>query len=318
MDTPSRKSTEQQQLQHSGDLGLEKPVDYFDKTQLPQAFEQHLTDSAGNVIVPDSDSIASLAPETEAPKKNRKLMIALGGGAAAIAVAAGAIFSVSALNQPEKSEPIATAPADPSETSEPTNNEIDTPSETTFEVIGLPSVEELQVKSNLSDQEIASGFLNIISEQDMAGANKEMNDLQYEGDNQFLDQTQYSEKIAESASPIFAEALYGDNQNNPEIQAAIAESIKDNANVLEVHFSTYGSQNTEQYKQELQLISLDSVVENDDGTITYTATVQQNSNESETIIQGSNNGYLMEMEITVDKSGDIAHLTKPAIFVEKQ
>lgn len=104
MDSPSRKSTEEK-LQHSGDLGLEKPEVIFGSTKLPEAFKEHLTDTSGNVIVPDSiEALGSQEPpvnantlkqtsEHEAPKKGfKKRILAIGAGV--VAVAAGGALAI--------------------------------------------------------------------------------------------------------------------------------------------------------------------------------------------------------------------------------
>lgn len=93
MDSPSRKSTEEKQIPHSGNLGLEKPQVIFDKTTLPEALRGPLTDDRGDIIVPDSP--AGLA-EKEAPKKKRRGLIA-GVAIGATAAVAGAALAFGTL-----------------------------------------------------------------------------------------------------------------------------------------------------------------------------------------------------------------------------
>lgn len=119
MDTPSRKSIEEKQLQHSGDLGLEQPGTLYGSTPLPEAFNKHLTDTSGNVIVPEDPS--SLSPvETEAPKKrHNRLVLGLGAGAAAIAAGTALVVG---LMLP-KGDTVGTVPEDETgSTSQPVDN----------------------------------------------------------------------------------------------------------------------------------------------------------------------------------------------------
>lgn len=118
MDSPSRKSTEEK-LQHSGDLGLEKPEVIFGSTKLPEAYAEHLTNDKGEVIVPDNiEALGNQQPpinadslkrtsEHEAPKKGFKGRLLVIGGAVVATLTAGALAI--GLNLP-KSDDAGTPP----------------------------------------------------------------------------------------------------------------------------------------------------------------------------------------------------------------
>lgn len=191
-------------------------------------------------------------------------------------------------------------------------------SERAFEVIGLPTLEELQVQSDQGDIEIAQGFTTIYSDWGMAGANKEMaNDLRIKNGNEYLSLIEYTTKVAEASEPVFSEAAYGDLVNDPAVQESIKFKKELHRQILEVNYQTYGSQNTEPYSQKIAFISLDSVTENSDGTVTYISTVETDSNSNENIVEGTNDGHQMTATYIVDKSEPVAHLTAPAIFSAK-
>lgn len=105
MDKPSNKSLEQQ-LPQSVDLGIEKPKNEYDNTSLKEAFTTHLTDTDGNVIIPEPNAIPrheidteETSTDTEQGKSPRSRFWKIGGVvAAATATAALAI----GLNLPKE------------------------------------------------------------------------------------------------------------------------------------------------------------------------------------------------------------------------
>ncbi len=303
---------ETQNLPHSGNLPdslREAPVRDFDKTSLHEANENKL------LVTPDS--AADLIGNNPNKKSRKGLMI--GVGAAGLAIAAGAVFGINAANQaPEQAAPAPAAPAEPGEPAEPNGEVAEQPAQNGLEVAGLPTVSELEVSSELPDAEVAEGFVSLFSEWGMAGANEEMRDLSYEGDYPNLSLSEYGELVAETSAPVFAAAAYGDYINDPAIQESISEQIDYNAVIIQGHIQTYGQQSDETFYQYVNFVSLDSVTENADGTVTYVSTVEQDSNRSQNIIEGDNDGYLMNATFTVDKSTPIAHLAKAAEFTPKQ
>lgn len=160
MDRPSKKSLEQE-VPHSGDLGLEKPTKEFDKTTLEEAYTTHLTDTDGNVIIPNPEEVSLHETETDTkettPGKKRRNPWAIGGIATATVGAVTGVALAIGLNLPKEDTsqaqdnvpepdtkptsqvtPEQTAPAPaPVETSEPSQEQtplaIETAESATFE-----------------------------------------------------------------------------------------------------------------------------------------------------------------------------------------
>lgn len=186
--------------------------------------------------------------------------------------------------------------------------------EAEFTVAELPTLEELQVSSEQSDEDIAKGIVNIYSEWNNAGGNKTMFEQSVEGDNGYLGLSEYSVKVAEASAPVFAEALYGDDISDPEIASSIENRISHNAEILHRNYQTYGPQNEASFYLKLDLQSLNNVTENADGTTTYEVTLISDANNDENIVEGNNDDYSFNTSFIVDKSTPVVHLTKAADF----
>jgi len=179
-----------------------------------------------------------------------------------------------------------------------------------------PSVEDLRVASSGSEDEIVAGIVRVLSEWGMAGANEQLYDLQFEGEYLYMSLPEYSAEIAKQTARPFEAALY-DGAESPEIAAAITEQLARVAEIAEAHFQTYGDQNEERYQQRVELLSVDSVTDNFDGTFTYQASVVETNNSTSNLVVDGDLTHEMYLYATVDISGDYAYLTKPLIYTAK-
>lgn len=167
-----------------------------------------------------------------------------------------------------------------------------------FVVPGLPTSEQLVVSSGLTPEETASGLVDIISAWGMGGANRAAHEYRYEGDNSFLTEDEYMSKVTAQVADVFADALYGPSAlENPDLTESIADLQRINGEVIDAHYKTYGT--TIQYVQDLNMVSLDSVVDSEDGTKTYLITVERYDNGGEyNIVSGSGSGSRYTFDIT--------------------
>lgn len=319
MDNPTNnQNTGTEQVPHSGNLpdGLkEQPVNDYDKTSLQAAYA--LTDDSGEYVIKTPSTVAELIPK----KSKNKLFITLGATAAGILVASGAIFGINAINNDTdtpKGGPVAEAPADPSEPAAPIETEAPVEEAPGFEVFGLPTVAEIEISANQTDEQIAENLISVISQWGMTGANREMMVYQTEGnngDNGYLSLSEFLTKVGEQVNPVFEEALYGENASNPEFQEAIALQEKTHAEILGANYQTYGSQNAAPYYQKLNFDDLDGAFPNDDGTTTLLIGVHREDNGDENIVAGSANGYEMEATLIYEVVDGKVKLAKPPTFV---
>ncbi len=272
------RNTEAEQLAHSGDLGLEKPERDFDNTTLPEAFEKHLTDTGGNVIVPDN--AAAVAPEKEAPKKRGKLYAI---GAAALAGIAGVSLAVG-LNLP-KGDHDGTAPTpDDKATNQPSEAPSPTPE------IKVPTIEQLEIPSGLDPEAVGkliiedrlSGWSNASAENDL---------LQYSIDKNESWDTLIPE-LAEKNAEVYGPALFGpDYKNGQYINQKDVDNFKlVNETTLKWYVATQWSHdqkpdNKEGYRQWMTVNSVEQLNDgnpNDDTrTILVNYTDHSNSDKNE-------------------------------------
>jgi hypothetical protein len=290
----------------------ENVVRVYDKTTLDAAYYD------------DKIKTPKTAAELSPDKKSKKgLFIKLGATAASLLVAASAVFVgvSSANNEAPKSEPVAEAPADPFEVPfgeepvAPVENETTPEEPAGFEVFGLPTVAELEVNAEQTDEEIAQDLISVISQWGMTGANREMMEYQTEGDNGYLGLSEFVAKVGEQVNPVFEEALYGENVSNPEFQEAISQDQKQHAEILAANYQTYGTQNEEPYFQKLNFTRLDGAYPNDDGSTTLFIGVVREDNGDENIVAGSGNGYEMEATLVINKIDGKVKIVQPPTYV---
>jgi hypothetical protein len=315
---PIDNNTDTQNVPHSGNLpeGLrEEKVNDFDNTPLSQAVEENLITTPNTVA-----DLVEAAPEK---KSRNKLFAGIGAGVVGLLVVGGVALGLNngnADNGP-KDGPVAEAPVNPGE--EPANPvdpevtpeepEVEAPAG--FEVAGLPTLSELEIAPGQSDEQVAQSLVKLSSDWSMAGANKEMYDLQFEGDNGYLSLEDYVTKITDATDPIYVQAIYGDNATNPLFADAIALQKEQHRQVLMAHFQTYGNQNTAPYYQKENFSQLQEAIKHEDGTTTMFVTMIREDNGADNIVEGSGNGSVTRATyITGELNGKIK-LVQPAAYV---
>ena len=319
---PIDNNTDTQNVPHSGNLpeGLrEEKVNDFDNTPLSQAVEENLITTPNTVA-----DLVEAAPEK---KSRRRLLIGSSLGLAGLLLAGGVAMGLNNNNDEPKGGPVAEAPANPGEEvpfGEEPANPVDpevTPEEPEaeapagFEVAGLPSLAELEINPGQSDEQVAQSLVKLSSDWSMAGANKEMYDLQYAPDNEYLSLEDYVTKITDATDPIYVQAIYGDNATNPLFADAIALQKEQHRQVLMAHFQTYGNQNTAPYYQKENFSQLQEAVKHEDGTTTMFVTMIREDNGADNIVEGSGNGSVTRATyITGEVNGKIK-LVQPAAYV---
>lgn len=310
MDTPSRKSIEEQQLQHSGDLGLEQPQVHYDNTPLPQAFGKHLTDTAGNVIVPDN--IASVH-EAEAPKKSRKkLFVGLGAGATAVAAGAALAFGLMLPKGDGSNTPPET---DPSATSQPTQDPETSPTPAPETEPGTaPTTFEIPVST--TPEKLGETYTDILSAWSMSGS--ETPSLQ---DDMVLaiakgEATSYYDyylPFAEESSKTIADDVFIEGwENNSELTKWVDINTNNNAANIETWSQTYNSGNSEDIEPFKYWVTTDStevVANNSDGisiksNITEHANIDKNRSATLEPELSRINGNTMTLYATFVADGD--------------
>lgn len=318
MENRTPQETEKKQINHAGNPDLpaslrEVPVEEFD-TPL------HVAEKQGKLSPLPTEE----AKEPNYNKKNRKKGLIAGASLVATGIiASGALIiglgqsrdtQTENDNVPPAPDPAATSEVQP--TTEPDDTEIDTDAETEFEVFGLPSLESLQVSSSQSDEEIARGLISIIDQWQMSGANKEMFDQSLQSDNVYLSLDEYSAKVAETSADVYATALYGeDYATNEGFVESVEQFTRLNETLLVTNYQTYGDQNQAPYMIELSLDKLNGVVENPDGTFTYSLSLVERDNTSLNIVEGDvDSENRTSHMLTVDKSGSTVHLTTKPTF----
>jgi len=276
------------------------------------------------------ENAAAITPEMK--KKSRKRLFAALGGVTGLLLAGGVALGINASNNDEpKSEPVAEAPANPGEEvpfgeepANPTDPEV-TPGDgetepeapTSFEVAGLPTLAELEIAPGQTDEQIAQALVQLGSDWAMAGANKEMYDLQFEDGNIELSLEDYAAKIAEASDPIYAEAIYGDKMNDPLYQDAIAVQKKQHFQTLMAHFQTYGTQNTAPYYQKENFSQLQEAIKHEDGTTTMFVTMIREDNGADNIVNGSANGFITRATYVTGEVDGKIKLVQPPAFVQQ-
>jgi len=277
-----------------------------------------------------SAEATSTAPEK---KKRNKLFIALGAGVAGLLLVGGVAKGINDSNADNgpKDGPVAEAPVDPGEEvpfgEEPANpvdpevtpGETETEPETpaAFEVAGLPTLAELEINPSQSDEQVAQSLVKLSSDWSMAGANKEMYDLQFAPDNEYLSLEDYVTKITDATDPIYVQAIYGENATNPQFADAIALQKEQHRQVLMAHFQTYGNQNTAPYYQKENFSQLQEAIKNGDGTTTMFVTMIREDNGADNIVEGSGNGNITRATyLTAEVDGKIKLVQPPAYVLQ--
>jgi len=322
--------TEEPVVLHSGqldgslmDLPSVRPTE--NTPSLEEAWDAKDPDTE-EYIMKVPENAAAITPEK---KKRRGLLAGIGAGVVGLLVVGGVAMGLNSNNDEPKGGPVAEAPVDPGEEvpfgEEPANPvdpevsgeepEVEAPA--TFEVAGLPTLTELEITPGQTDEQVAQAIVQLDSDWAMAGANKEMYDLQFEGDNGFLTLEEYATKIAEASDPVYIQALYGDKATDPQYQDVIEIQKKQHFQTLMAHFQTYGNQNTAPYYQKENFSQLQEAIKHEDGTTTMFVTSIREDNGADNIVNGSGNGFITRATyITGEVDGKIK-LVEPPLYVQQ-
>lgn len=174
--------------------------------------------------------------------------------------------------------------------------------------VGIPTVESLEMRADMSPEQVALQFTEIISDWFSAGANQANYDLRYEGDNGLIPQSEFVQKIADEAKPIFAEALYGSRWNTPEFSDSVERLSANHFSSLAAYFTTNNSNYPEPRVRDEKLVEFDSVVFSGDGQL----------ESMRIVIEYIDNGSDIGVDYTIDglrESGTVTFLSEGARLV---
>jgi len=311
---PIENNTETENIPHSGNLTgnlQERPVDIFDKTPLDQAVAENLL-STHNTAEFLTGEPAPLA--VEAPKKKTRRNLFFGGiatGLVGAVITTGAFLSApsdNSGNAPIKGEPVPALPLDDGDKE---------PVSTGFEVYDLPTVAEIEINAEQSEEEVAEDVISTISQWWNTGATKEMSDAALEGDNVLLSTTEYATKVSETVDPVFAEALFGENASNPDFQEAITLQETIHNATLVSNYVSYGANSETPYFKKIVFTGLDSYINNEDGSTTLYVNVIQEDNADRNVVgevSTSGNGHESHGTIVVDEVDGKIKIVQPPVF----
>ncbi len=264
----------EQPVPHSGKLPdalREHPVNEFDNTTLPEAFEQ------GHLATPDS--FAPLVDHHPSPKRRRRLVVGLGAGAAGLAVAAGAAFGVNALNAAPKSEPTAAAPANPSDAAPSPSGEASPDATDNPEALPI-TTEAYEISGDLSPEQAVTTFVNDrLGPWSMAGATQETVDGYFASGGS----SEYTRTVAAKNAEVIADAVLVPGWRSDEKLSQYVDFEQgSNAMILETWILTKESGLPQDKEPYTRRIAVDSVrVVSSDGNsaeIDVDATERDNSN----------------------------------------
>ncbi|MEV7769908.1 hypothetical protein [Microbacterium sp. NPDC086615] len=267
----------EQPVPHSGKLPdalREHPVNEFDNTTLPEAFEQ------GHLATPDSP--APLVDHHSSPKRRRGLVVGLGAGAAGLAVAAGAVFGVNALNTAPKSEPTAAAPANPSDTAPSPNGEASPDAAANPEALPI-TTEAYEISGELSPEQAVTTFVNDrLSPWSMAGATQET----IEGHATNLSD-EYTKAIAAENAKVIADALFVPGwQSNEKLRNYVAFEQRNNAGALEMWYLTSESglpQDREPYTRSVTVEDVTVISDEGDSAVLSVDVAEHDNADKNTV-----------------------------------
>ena len=184
-----------------------------------------------------------------------------------------------------------------------------------FKVFGLPTVAELEISAEQTNEEIAQDLVEAFSDWSMSGASREMYDLQFEGENGYLGLSEYVAKVMDQSDPVFEEALFGSNASNPQFQESIEFAELRHSQVLKAHYQTYGTQNLAPYVTAEEFVSLQNVVERDDGTITMYIDTVVTDNGDKNIVDGTSTGKHIRANYVIRKVDGVVKIVEPPSYV---
>lgn len=200
--------------------------------------------------VTPQDQEHALTPEVTR-KPRRGLIIGLTGGLAGAALAASAIIGINVASQPPHSEPVAEAPADPSEVIP----EVTEPGEL------LPADMNLEIPAGLSAEELGQAFIDRYNAWGEAGSNNAaINDESSEASGRNVSMGDFVTGKAQEFAPYFADALFvSDWQDRPDLVDTYDALIRINAHRLELNIKTsnpaYGDEEAWSYVRAVDAVN---------------------------------------------------------------
>ncbi len=209
------------------------------------------------VIAPErSAGVSENAPEPgKAPekKKSKRALYTAIGSVAGLAVAAGAVFGGIVLNQAPKTEPIASAPSDPTETAPPTPEATNSPEQEL-------TVEALQVPAGLSAEALGE---MVVGDRFTAWANAGADDnLRLRAREANVGWPAFLPEVADENAAIFAEALYIDGwEQDPNLVKDVNGAKEINRATLDSYKSTAWNrdehpENVEPYRYWMNVVEV--------------------------------------------------------------
>jgi hypothetical protein len=144
-----------------------------------------------------------------------------------------------------------------------------------------------------------------------------MYDLQFEGDNAYLGLSEYVEKVTEVIDPVFEEALFGDNVTNPLFKEAIEFKRLQHKQLLSAHYQTYGNQNETQYISTQKFVSLENVIEREDGTVAMIIDTVREDNGDKNIVDGTGTGNHTQANYIFSKEGGVVKIVVAPYYLDQ-
>lgn len=232
----SGNNVAEQLVPHSGNLPgslREQPVNDYDNTSLPQAYERNLLE------VPTSPAtIPEAQPAQEKKNPGKGLVIGLTAGVATAAIAAASFMGIKAATAEGNTE----APnSDPK-----ANSEIDSPPATPESY--LPNRAEIEIQAGLSDEAFARAVLDRQSRWLNEGNEDSLRTRKSEAN---LSWEELEQIIAKQNAEVYSAALFGDDwPSNPNVAYYAEKSQQTNQYTISRYSAT--AWNSDQYPENLE------------------------------------------------------------------
>ena len=111
--------------------------------------------------------------------------------------------------------------------------------------------------------------------------------------------------------------MFGNNASSPQFQESIELTELQHYQVLNAHYQTYGTQHEAPYVVKQEFLSLQNVVEGDDGTITtYIDTVRMD-NGYKNIVDGTGTGTHRRANYVIRKVDGVVKIVEPPSCVDQ-
>jgi hypothetical protein len=249
---------------------------------------------------------------SEPASKSKKVFII---GSAGLALAGGIFVGINVANNAPDSNPVPVASSDPFESANPVETEAPVEEPANSEFYNLPTVAELEISTEQSDEEIAQALVKTFSDWTMSGATREMYDKQFEPPNDYLSLDDYVDKVAEAYDQVYIEAIFGENETDPAFQEIIEFKKSQHRQLLMGHYQTYGTQNEQPYRSIQKFVSLDNVAVLEDGTVSLGVTTEREDNGDKNIVDGTGTGTRTSVDYVFDKNLNPVKISSPPKYI---